>query len=208
MSGTIGASYAAVGRGFSSIAFSADTPARDYASVDYLDINDISVRIATLSANVVTTFAHRLVTENGKRMFPLGIGASVNFDNTSTYASVCDKVDYYHTRLTGGAFTDRVLNNTRTGLPSIHKIHSPAVNKCWNGNCTLPGETTIIHDNNCSASISFYSVDYDAPKSALEEIDQGIDNVISDLNSKVDEQQVGTGPLQLIFSASHSLSVH
>jgi hypothetical protein len=36
------------------------------------------------------------------------------------------------------------------------------VNRCINGNCALPGETSVV-DEGCYASLSVFSVDYDAP---------------------------------------------
>jgi hypothetical protein len=39
---------------------------------------------------------------------------------------------------------------------------APGINVCINGDCSLPGETSFL-DKDCKASVSVFTVDYDAP---------------------------------------------
>jgi len=182
LSGTIGASYAAVGRGVPGIAFSASSVSRDYTTLNFEDSKDESIQIATYTANIVSSLAD--LRDDGKKVLPLGLGANVNFAQNVGIKDKCHKAKFYHTRLTGGALTDKVVINATSGLPTYQDLVGPGLNVCLNGDCSLPGETNVIKKDDCSATISIYSVDYDAPTSALKYAKPNVDKAVARLNSK------------------------
>lgn len=148
--------------------------------MNFEDVNDEAIRLGTLSANLVTKLASQ--RGSGKRIFPLGIGASVNYASGTGLNSRCTKAKFYQTRLTGGAFTDKIVINSTTGLPTYQNFAAPGLNVCLSGDCSLPGETNIIAQDNCSATVSLYSVDYDAPTSGLQYAKPSIQKTIAALN--------------------------
>jgi 5'-nucleotidase len=64
--------------------------------------------------------------------------------------------------MTGGADVDSASYNTATGLFSYANVVPDEANQCINGDCSLPGETTILNSG-CQSSVSVFTVDYDAP---------------------------------------------
>ncbi len=62
----------------------------------------------------------------------------------------------------GGGTTDAAIYNSTTGLFHYQNLISDGNNVCINGDCSLPGETPIV-DNGCFASVSVFTIDYDAP---------------------------------------------
>ena len=148
--------------------------------MNYEDVNDEAIRIGTLTANFVTKLASQ--QDKGKRIFPLGIGATVNFAANTGLNDKCKKAKYYHTRMTGGAFVDKIVVNDTTGLPMYENFAAPGLNACLSGDCSLPGETDVIAKDACSATVSLYSVDYDAPNSAVKYSKPNIEKTVSALN--------------------------
>lgn len=64
-------------------------------------------------------------------------------------------------RLTGGAIVDKAVFNATSGLFTFGNDVDAGVNACINGDCSLPGETTVV--TGCAVSISVFTTDYDAP---------------------------------------------
>ncbi len=62
----------------------------------------------------------------------------------------------------GGGTTDLAVYNATTGLFHYQNLITDGNNACINGNWALPGETPIV-DNGCFASVSVFTIDYDAP---------------------------------------------
>ena len=60
--------------------------------------------------------------------------------------------------MTGGADVESANYDDATGLFS-----SAGANQRINGDCSLPGETTILNSG-CQSSVSVFTVDYDAPR--------------------------------------------
>lgn len=88
---------------------------------------------------------------------------SVNFPFiTSLTNDSCVAPPLVQTRLNGGAFTDKAVYNATTGLFKYGNKVTAAINRCINGNCALPGETSVV-DGGCYGSVSVFSIDYDAP---------------------------------------------
>ncbi|KAF3929719.1 Exopolyphosphatase [Arthrobotrys entomopaga] len=164
LSGTLGAAYAAVGRGIPAVAFSATIPLhRDYRSVNETD--DPATITAGLAVKVVDQLAKNGVGKNN-RLLPYGYGLNVNFPYIAAEASllsqVCTAPPFVHARITGGAATNFAVYNNVTGLFTYApNLNSPGVNACINGDCGLPGESDVIKD--CKSSISVFTIDFDAP---------------------------------------------
>ena len=166
LSGTIGATYAAVGRGVPAIAFSGGSL---YGQRGYKEINtttpsgypDPATIYAQLSVALVNQLAKN--TRPGKALLPLGYGLNVNYPSiTSLSNASCVAPPFIQTRLTGGAFSDFAAFNATSQTFSFQNILGAGVNACINGDCSLPGETTIVNAG-CQSSVSVFTVDYDAP---------------------------------------------
>ena len=67
--------------------------------------------------------------------------------------------------MTGGADVDKAVFNKTSGLFTFGDIVSAGANNCINGDCSLPGETTVV-DSGCFSAVTVFTVDYDAPISA------------------------------------------
>lgn len=178
LSGTIGGSYVAVERGYPAIAFSASTSQRDYKTLDFEDADDESIRIATETANLVTALSSNTHSD---RILPLGLGGSVNYGAGVGNESCSNGAKWQHTRLTGGAYVDKIVLNEQN-LPTYKNIVGKGLNRCVNGDCSLPGEQNAINDDKCAGTLSIYSVDYDAPSSATKHVDPVISKTLSQLN--------------------------
>ncbi|KAJ5565496.1 sure-like protein [Penicillium frequentans] len=164
-SGTIGATYYAIGRGIPAIAFSA----ANSASASYKDINaTTSVGLKdpqTIAGELSATFANDLIKKTkGGRVLPLGYGINVNMpDITSATSDNCINPPFVHTRMTGGAWTLGVTYNEATGLFTEREITSEsALDVCINGNCYLPSETNLT-STTCKSAVTVFTIDYDAP---------------------------------------------
>ncbi|KAN0063556.1 hypothetical protein ACQY0O_004004 [Thecaphora frezii] len=167
LSGTIGAAYFAVERSVPAIAFSASNSVqRNYDALNLDNRTDESIRLARLSADLVTSLGDATLGEGQKRVFPLGLGLNVNFPPVYE-GSNCSTLVYEHTRLTGGAFIDTLSVNKTSGLPVYVNYEAKGLNKCNNGDCSLRGETEVIRDaKGCKASATVFATDYDAPTSS------------------------------------------
>jgi len=115
-SGTIGATYFAIGRGIPAIAFSANY----LTTTPYYEVNvTTKARLkdpATIAGELAANFAQSLITQaNGSRVLPLGYGLNVNmpyitsFDNDS-----CIDPPFIQTRLTGDAWNYGAKYNAAT----------------------------------------------------------------------------------------------
>lgn len=151
LSGTLGASYVVVERGFPAIAFSASTAIRDYTTLNYDNSSDESIIIATDTANLVSTLGD---SQKG-RILPLGLGGSVNYGTGVGQPANCSKAKWIHTRMTGGAYIDRI-NIGSNGLPMYENIVAPGLNRCLSGDCSLPGEQDSVNKDMCAATLSIY----------------------------------------------------
>lgn len=69
---------------------------------------------------------------------------------------------FVQARMTGGAFSDRAVYNATSGTFSHGNALPSGINRCVNGDCSLPGETAVS-DEGCFSTVSVFTVDYDAP---------------------------------------------
>ncbi|KKY13307.1 putative acid phosphatase [Diplodia seriata] len=144
LSGTMGATYAAVGRGVPAIAVSASSVGGQ-RSWEWLNQTTESgwPDPATLHARLTV---------------------SVNFPTiTSLTNDSCVDPPFVLTRLSGGgALSDIAVYNESTQLFRYGDIAGPGLDVCINGDCSLPGETEVV-ESGCRSAVSVFTVDYDAP---------------------------------------------
>ncbi|KAI9851083.1 MAG: hypothetical protein M1838_004515 [Thelocarpon superellum] len=163
LSGTMGATYAAVARGIPAIAFSAmDGTKRSYTYVNASAPGGKDP--ATITGELGVQLVNQLASSaNGGRLLPLGYGLSVNYPEiTSLKDDSCIKPPFINSRLTGMAETDTAAYNASTGLFTYQSSDNfEGDNVCLNGNCTLPGETDVV--KTCQTAMSVFTIDYDAP---------------------------------------------
>jgi hypothetical protein len=81
---------------------------------------------------------------------------------TSFTNDSCVAPRFIQTRFSGGGFTDSALYNATTGTFHYGNYLGAGVNRCINGNCALPGETSVVNEG-CYATVSVFTVDYSAP---------------------------------------------
>jgi len=159
LSGTIGAAYASIERGFPAIALSAGNGThRSFTTNTGLPSDPANIA-GRLTANLVAAVA-RVVNTKKNRLLPLGVGLGVNFP-TFGPGNSCTEPPFVLTRMTGGATIDHITLNNVTGFPQTSNIVAPGLNVVHNGNPNLPGETPTSAQ--CETAVSVFSVDYDAP---------------------------------------------
>ncbi|PIA97958.1 Acid phosphatase [Cercospora beticola] len=171
LSGTAGYTYASVGRGYPAIAFSGGNS--EQRSYQWMNKTTPSGHPdpATIQAQLAVKVIQALVknTKRGERLLPLGYGISVNTPFiTSLTNDSCVDPTFVQTRLTGGADYDVAVFNQTSGLFRYENIVPAGGNVCINGDCDLPGETEVL-SSGCRASISVFTVDYDAPVGKAQE---------------------------------------
>lgn len=165
LSGTMGGTYAAIGRNLPGIAFSgANSEQRSYTWINQTTKSG-SPDPAVIQAKLAYTIISQLInsTKSGERLLPYGYGISVNTPFiTSLTNDSCVNPPFVQTRLTGGAFTDTAVYNATKGTFTYGNLITTGLNRCINGDCALPGETDIV-DNGCYSAVSVFTIDYDAP---------------------------------------------
>ena len=168
LSGTMGATYAAVGRGLPGIAFSGGNgEQRSYTWINKTTPSGYPDP-ATIQGQLAVDIVNQLIngTKPGSPYLPTGYGISVNTPTISSLTNdSCVKPPFIQTRLTGGGFTDTAVYNATTKVFTYGNIASSGINTCINGDCGLPGETDVV-DSGCFSSVSVFTVDYDAPNGA------------------------------------------
>jgi len=160
LSGTIGATYISVERGFPAIAFSAGNSTHRSFTTNTGAKSDPANLAGQVVVNLVQAVSHGVNTQKGERILPLGIGISSNLPVFGPGSS-CTEPPFVLTRMTGGALAPSVSLNPTTGFPEENDIPSNGINTCLNGICQLPGETGV--SAKCETAVSIFAVDYDAP---------------------------------------------
>ncbi|KAH7123984.1 survival protein sure-like phosphatase/nucleotidase [Dendryphion nanum] len=156
LSGTLGATYAAVSRSIPGIALSASNDAIPYFNVT--NTTNPATWAAKASLKVVQSFIDN--TPANSQILPLGYGVNVNIPPLDSDAIP----PITKARLTGEAETDIAVFNETTKLFKYGDLRPLAagVNVCYNGDCELPGETFVVNGGN--VSVSLFTIDYTAPK--------------------------------------------
>ncbi|KAL6453305.1 PHO2 Acid phosphatase [Candida maltosa Xu316] len=164
VAGTMGATYNAVYRGYPAISFSASNWNNSFYK-DNLDLND-----PLLESTIVATKAVELVNQvfesqgENPRALGLGVGLNVNFPAVGYDDETCMDPKWTFTRITGEAAAGADLQydeKTNTFGWGDDQTWAP-LTACYNGDCTLPSETYIIKYGKCQATISTFSIDFDA----------------------------------------------
>ncbi|VVT50233.1 uncharacterized protein SAPINGB_P002667 [Magnusiomyces paraingens] len=183
LSGTIGATYYAVGRGIPAAAFSADYSNHSY----YKDVNgflpnkdDDSFYSNIYAKTVVAKLVDALATAAGDndRLLPLGVGLNINIPYVGapakeTYNVDCTAPPLVYTRITGGAQSYTVKFNETSGVfvwSYLDSQKAPGLNVAYNGPTDLAGETDVSNAAGCRVAVSAYSVDYTAPAPVNDEV--------------------------------------
>lgn len=155
LSGTLGATYAAISRSIPGIALSASNKAVAYFNVT--NSSHPAALAAKASYAVLEPFINS--TTKGSTVLPLGYGVNINIPELSddTLPPVVKS------RLTGEAETDVAVYDEKKGTFTWGNVRPLAagVNACYNGDCSLPGETAVVADGGISVSV--FTIDYDAP---------------------------------------------
>lgn len=164
LSGTIGATYAAIERGIPAIAYSAAYPVQTSYLLTNITTAAGLLDPATITARLAANLAQGLIDKaQGHRILPLGYGLSVNIPYITSFEDdSCVNPPFILTRMTSGAVMNKALYNATSELFSTESIKADGLDECINGDCGLPGETDIL-GSGCFASVSAFTVDYDAP---------------------------------------------
>ena len=189
LSGTIGATYAAIERGIPAIAYSAAYPVQ--TSYQWTNITTAAgfQDPATITARLAANLAQEMIDKaKGQRILPLGYGLSVNIPYITSFKDdSCVNPPFILTRMTTGAVINKATYNAASGLFSTQNIIADGLSECINGDCKLPGETDVL-SSGCYASVSTFTVDYDAPyasqcKNVLSPYDL-MPSMVQSINSK------------------------
>lgn len=208
LSGTIGATYAAVERSLPAIAFSGGNGRQR----SYKEVNETTPSgypdPATVDAQLSVALVNQLA-KNAKKsqsLLPLGYGLSVNYPEiTSLENADCVAPPFIQTRMTGGAEVDTAVFNSTTGLFSYGSIVAAGVNACVNGDCSLPGETNVV-SSGCFSSVSVFTVDYDAPNPGSRNLRGLLEPLVRYQNATGTTSTRGSGPKRLRARSDRSAS--
>ncbi|ABN67338.1 acid phosphatase [Scheffersomyces stipitis CBS 6054] len=161
-SGTMGATYNAVYRGYPAISFSGSNSNNSFFK-DSLDLED-KLEPSTIYANLVVEMVNQLFESQGEntRTLPLGVGLNVNFPAVGYLNETCNSPQWVYTRLTGeyAGGADMYYNETSNSFVWKPSTMS-ALSVCYNGDCSLPSENLILGYTDCATSVSAFSIDYD-----------------------------------------------
>lgn len=180
LSGTIGATNYAVDRGYPAIAFSAQHSNHSYYKDGWLPNKDDKNYHSNIYAKKVVELVSALEKSAGAnpQLLPTGVGLNVNIPYVgnvaqSTYNLNCTDPEFVYTRMSSGATAYTVGFNETTGAfawTTLNSSSAPGANAAYNGDLTLPGETTISLPKTCRIAVSAFTVDYDAPLQVDEKV--------------------------------------
>lgn len=161
LSGTIGATYSAVGRGLPAIAFSGRLENNSFYQDDIEKEDDDSF-YANVYARKVVEIVNTLFTSqnNYPYLLPYTTGLNVNLPLIN---EDCMDPEWALTRLSGQQSVSAGISYNETlGLFDWRDVHYDPTTKCIFGDCDLPSESTIYYKELCQISVSVFSIDYDA----------------------------------------------
>lgn len=130
------------------------------SAVAYFNVTN-ATHPAALAAKASYAVVEQFInaTAEGSRVLPLGYGVNVNIPELTddTLPPVVKS------RLTGEAETDEAVYDEEKKTFTWGNVRPLAagVNACYNGDCSLPGETYVVA--NGGISVSVFTFDYDAP---------------------------------------------
>lgn len=184
ISGTIGATYNAVYRGHSAIAFSGSTSNNSF----YQDsLTEDSNDPANIYASKVVELTSKIFESQGEneRALPVGVGLNVNFPKVTTLTkdNSCSNPPFVFSRVTGQGVAIAALKyNESSNLFQSSSISqgTVATDTKYNGILSLPNENTVIKTG-CYTPISAFSVDYTAPIQQSDEVHGLISDLLVEL---------------------------
>ncbi|ODQ60130.1 hypothetical protein WICANDRAFT_78747 [Wickerhamomyces anomalus NRRL Y-366-8] len=184
ISGTIGATYNAIYRGHSAIAFSGSTSNNSF----YKDsLNEDPNDPANIYASKVVELTSKVFESQGEneRALPLGVGLNVNFPKVTTLTkdNSCSNPPFVFSRLTGKDVAISALKfNETTGLFEYSSIKhgTDATATRYNGILSLPNENSVINTG-CYTPVSAFSIDYTAPIEQSNEVHGLISDLLVEL---------------------------
>ncbi|RLV92687.1 Acid phosphatase [Spathaspora sp. JA1] len=176
ISATLGAAYNAVYRGIPAIAASGKNDDGTFFQTD-MDLND-EMSPSTTYATMITEVVDQLLNGYG-RALPVGIGLNVNFPKVGYLDEDCIRPQWHNTRMTGaGACGGDLSYDETTKKWGWQRGYFEALQTvCESGDCKLPSENYIVEHTNCSASISVFSIDYDAEYCTAKKVLQSIGDI-------------------------------
>lgn len=164
LSGTIGATYSAVNRGYPAIAFSGSNSNNSFFKDDE-DKESDEMFPPNIYAKLIVEFVEQLFEskKNNPHLLPLTTGINVNLPAVGSQNEDCTDPDWVYTRLNGpdSMYSDLVYNETQ-GLFVYEYGNAPQAEVCTAGDCTLPSEGWIFAQDKCLTTVSLFSIDYDA----------------------------------------------
>lgn len=164
LSGTMGATYNAVYRGYPAVAFSGSNTNNSFY-IDDLDLKD-NLAPSTIYAEKTTQFVNQLFASAGDNtLLPIGVGINVNYPKVGYQSKNESCVDpkWTASRLTGqyAYGLGMAYNETSNMFTYVQKFSKP-LTVCANGDCSLPSENFVVDHLDCQASYSVFNIDYDA----------------------------------------------
>lgn len=123
---------------------------------------------------------------------------------TSLENADCIDPPFIQTRMTGGAEVDTAVLDPATGLFSYGSIVSAGANTCINGDCSLPGETTVV-GSGCFSSVSVFTVDYDAPNPGSKRVRKVLEPLVRYQNATTNSTATASRKLRARANRSETL---
>lgn len=180
LSGTIGATYSAVNRGYPAIAFSGTNSNNSFYQDD-VDREDDDKFTPNILAKKVVQLVDAVFNSSANHpyLLPITTGLNVNFPNVGDQDDSCLDPEYVFTRLSGeeSLVIDLAYNST-SGLFGYTNTATPALSRCIFGNCDLPSEQWLIDNTKCKTAVSAFSIDYDASYQQAETIKQYLSPIL------------------------------
>lgn len=162
LSGTIGATYASVLRGYPAIAFSGSNSNNSFFKDDELRLSD-DLFPPVIYAKKVVEIVDRLfnLSSARPRVLPKTTGLNVNFPKVGDEDEECKDPEWVFTRLSG---EDSPVPNLKYSNGTVKWSDGlfETATECVFGDCDLPSEAWVIAEQKCKTPISVFSIDYDA----------------------------------------------
>lgn len=177
LSGTMGATYTAVGRGLPAIAFSGSNGNNSFFKDDEAKENDDTFA-PNIYADKVVEFVEKLFAskKNLPYLMPFTTGLSVNFP---VVGEKCMSPEWVTTRLSGpNSISLGMAYNKTTGLFDTTSPQFKAPAQCIFGDCDLPSESTILLED-CKSSVTLFSIDYDASYQQAQHLEKALGDFLA-----------------------------
>lgn len=182
LSGTIGATYNAVYRGYPAVAFSGSNTNNSF----YKDsLNEDPNDPQNIYGSKMVEFVDTLFEAQGENevLLPIGTGLNVNFPLVSTDSKTgCQDPKFTFSRLTGEkVITLGLKYNETSGLFKSDVLPALGVQMAYNGDASLPSEDLVLDSYDCYSPVSVFSVDYTAPTTPQGQVKALLNKILVDL---------------------------